>query len=356
LFWHDFKPSPIHIKGGLDYHPGIKALFKAFDNMDPPTRRQKATTPKLLRKLLEASHHSAFLNTAPAVVANHVIGAFFFAMRACEHAKPRTAGKTKCIDLDGIVFHAEMNDVIEHDNPRLLEIAEHATITFVNQKNGIKMDSRTQRRTKDLLLCPVLRHDTQVQRILCAAPDATGPSTKIKTIAIKGKAGHITSAYILELLRATCSSFGGEAIFGFSPEEIGNKSTRSGAAMALFINNVVPAAKITILGRWSSDAFLAHIGLQVLEWTNNMSRKMITVDSFFDAQINHHTTTADPRTRANRHSMPFNGPAVIIPRLHLNHQTVQWHGKPFQGRLFTERKLGCTQTSVVATAAVLLTL
>jgi hypothetical protein len=88
--------------------------------------------------------------------------------------------------------------------------------------------------------------------------------------------------------------------------------------MALFINDV-PTAKIMTLGRWSSDAFLAYIRPQVLEWTNNMSREMITVDSFFDVQMNHHTTASDPRTRANRHNTPFNGPAVVIPRLHLNH-------------------------------------
>jgi hypothetical protein len=38
------------------------------------------------------------------VVADLVIGAFFFAMRACEYTKPRSAGRTKCIDLAGIVF------------------------------------------------------------------------------------------------------------------------------------------------------------------------------------------------------------------------------------------------------------
>jgi hypothetical protein len=65
----------------------------------------------------------------------------FFAMRACEHAKPRTAGKTKCINLDGVVFRTETNDVIEHDNSQLLKIAKHVTITFVNLSNGIKMVS-----------------------------------------------------------------------------------------------------------------------------------------------------------------------------------------------------------------------
>lgn len=297
--------------------PSYKALFKAFENVDPPTKRQKAITPRLLRKLLEASHHPSLLDTAPAVAADLVIGAFFFAMRSCEYSKPAIPGKTKCINLDGLIFRTTSNQVIEHQDPALLTKAEYITVTFVNQKNGQKMDSRTQRRTKDPHLCPVIRYVTQVQRILRTVPGANG-STTINTIALTGKAGLITNTYILEILRTTCSSFGGKETFGFDSHEIGNKSIRSGAAMALFINDI-STAKIMILGRWSSDAFLAYIRPQVLEWTNNMSREMISVDSFFDVQMNHHTTPDDPRTRANRYNTPFNGPAVIIPRLHLNH-------------------------------------
>jgi hypothetical protein len=246
-----------------------------------------------------------------------VIGAFFFAMRSCEYSKPATLGQTKCIDLDGLIFRTATNTVIAHADPHLLSKAEYITVTFVSQKNGTKMDSRTQRRTNDPQLCPVLRYGSQVQRILRTLPSATG-STTINTIAYKGKPGLITNTYILEILRTTCSSFGGKATFGFDSHEIGNKSIRSGAAMALFINDI-STAKIMILGRWSSDAFLAYIRPQVLEWTNNMSREMISVDSFFDVNMNHHTTPEDPRTRANRYNTPFNGPAVVIPRLHLNH-------------------------------------
>jgi hypothetical protein len=298
-------------------HPSIKALLKAFENVDPPTRRQKAVTPRLLRKLLEASHHSSLLDTAPAVVADIVIGAFFFAMRSCEYSKPQVAGQTKCIDLEGIVFRSKDNTTIDQEDPELLRIAEYVTVTFVRQKNGKKMDSRTQRRTQDPDLCPVIRYGTQVQRIRRTVPNADG-TTPINAISLNGRVGLITNTYILNLLRNTCYSFGGEATFGFDPHDIGNKSIRSGAAMALFINDV-STAKIMILGRWSSDAFLAYIRPQVLEWTNNMSREMITVDSFFDVQVNHHTTTEDPRTRANQYNNSFNGPTVIIPRLHLNH-------------------------------------
>ena len=86
--------------------------------------------------------------------------------------------------------------------------------------------------------------------------------------------------------------------------------------MSLFLMDHSPA-KIMILGRWSSDAFLAYIRPhQVLKWTNSMSRDMITMDSFFDVRMSHPTTTAaDPRPTTTT----FNGPSVVIPRFHLSH-------------------------------------
>jgi hypothetical protein len=81
--------------------------------------------------------------------------------------------------------------------------------------------------------------------------------------------------------------------------------------MALFIDDI-STAKIMI--RWSSDAFLACIRPKVLEWTNNMSREMISVDSFFDINMNHHTTPKDPRIRANKYNTPFSGPSSRDPQ------------------------------------------
>jgi hypothetical protein len=115
-------------------------------------------------------------------------------------------------------------------------------------------------------------------------PGASG-STTVNTISTDAKIGLLTSTYILNILRNTCYSFGGKATLGFDPQEIGNKLIRSGAAMALFINDI-STAKIMILGRWSSDAFLVYIRPQVLELTNIMSHEMITVNSFFDIQMN----------------------------------------------------------------------
>jgi hypothetical protein len=89
--------------------------------------------------------------------------------------------------------------------------------------------------------------------------------------------------------------------------------------MALFLMDHFPA-KIMILGRWSSDAFLLYIRQQVLEWTHNMSCDMIYLDTFFDAISRDLVTSDDPRTR-KRIQQPFNGrnSIVTMPKFHIYH-------------------------------------
>jgi hypothetical protein len=92
----------------------------------------------------------------------------------------------------------------------------------------------------------------------------------------------ITSSFTSrKLLRRTRDVFGGKERFGFDPNDIGNHSIRSGAAMALFLMDHHPK-KIMIPGRWKSEAFIDYIRPQVLEWTNLMSRDMVAFNSFTD--------------------------------------------------------------------------
>jgi hypothetical protein len=66
--------------------------------------------------------------------------------------------------------------------------------------------------------------------------------------------------------------------------------------MSLFLMDH-SVARIMILGRWSSDAFLVYIRPQILEWTNNMSKDMISNESFFDATHKDATASDDPVVR-----------------------------------------------------------
>ena len=89
--------------------------------------------------------------------------------------------------------------------------------------------------------------------------------------------------------------------------------------MSLFLVNH-SVAKIMILGRWSSDAFLVYLRPQVLEWTNNMSADMLQNESFFDATDAHRALPPDPRIRQSRR---FNA-AATVPK-HANRQKINPH-------------------------------
>jgi hypothetical protein len=80
-----------------------------------------------------------------------------------------------------------------------------------------------------------------------------------------------------------------------------------------------PVAKIMILGRWSSDAFLDYIRPQVLEWTNQMSGDMIRHDTFFDATDSRRVSPSDPRTREKAKTILANGARIAAGRMHLHH-------------------------------------
>lgn len=179
------------------------------------------------------------------------------------------------------------------------------------------MDSRTQRRTGHPILCPCLRWGSAVQRIIQTIP-GYNDDTPLCSVRLNEKTLWVSNSFIRDLLRDTCELFGGKAVFGFHPHEIGNKSIRSGAAMSLFLMDHSPA-KIMILGRWSSDAFLDYIRPQVLEWTNNMSRNMIQVDDFLDLTHHDKTQPSDPRLRTQHRSFNGRDSAVLIPRFHLHH-------------------------------------
>ena len=154
-------------------------------------------------------------------------------------------------------------------------------VKFEDQKNGDKMDFRSQRKSGDPTLCPVLRFIRIVQRIRKFVP-RHNEHTPLCTISNAGlKTDRISQRYTLKLLRKACRIGGGREVFGFGPKDIGNRSIRSGAAMALFLTGH-SAEKIMLLGRWKSSCFLDYIRPQVIEWVNLFSVDMISFEHFFE--------------------------------------------------------------------------
>jgi hypothetical protein len=292
--------------------------LKACDNGDPPKRQQRAITPQLLRYMYDRSGcaNDEKHDSEAATVAEIAIVAYFYAMRSCEITETPTPGRTKITRLRGITFRDHTNREMDHGTDDLTT-ARRVTVTFEDQKNGLKNDRRTHEKSGDPVMCPVLRLASLVKRILRRVPKA-GPDTPVCTTCAGREQTKVTSETLRRHLRTACTLGGGKAVFGYSATDIGTRSIRSGAAMGLFLMNH-PVAKIMILGRWSSDAFLDYIRPQVLEWTNQMSADMIRNDSFFDASDDRRDSKDDPRTRRLKPITTADGGKKNSSKLHLHH-------------------------------------
>lgn len=287
----------------------------AFDNADGPVKRQKALTPKFLRKLHLLGATTDIRSNVYDHAVDLIIGAYFYAMRSCEYVKPTKPGKTKMLCLRHLLFRDARKRPLPLTHPHLPTVMEYCTVTFEDQKNGLKMDKRTHRRSLDPILCPS-RLARAVQRVIAFVPNWS-LDTPLCSVAGLTSTKLITQSFTLRLLRHTCRVFGGASTFGFTPREIGNKSLRSGAAMALFLRDY-SVAKIMILGRWSSDAFLVYIRPQVLEWANAMSTDMTNFDSFLDVGMYDIPSKSDPKTRRRSIRLNGRGSAITIPAFDLH--------------------------------------
>ena len=111
-----------------------------------------------------------------------------------------------------------------------------------------------------------------------------------------GMIEHVTSAQVVNALRDVVGAIG-EACLGIAKHEVGTHSLRSGAAMAMYLGEC-PVYTIMLIGRWSSDAFLRYIRKQVMEFSHNVSKKMLRFRHYRHVpDYDHRIAANNPRVR-----------------------------------------------------------
>ena len=98
----------------------------------------------------------------------------------------------------------------------------------------------------------------------------------------------MTSSHVRIKLRAAAAEIG-DTNLGFSAEDIGCHSLRSGAAMAMKLAGVSEYT-IMIIGRWKSLAFLDYIRKQVAQFSFDVSDRMLSHGEFFTTPTSHEDT------------------------------------------------------------------
>jgi len=96
----------------------------------------------------------------------------------------------------------------------------------------------------------------------------------------------------------------GEAILGFTPDEVGTHSNRAGGAMMMYLSKV-PIVTIMMIGRWHSNAFLTYIEKQVLQFSVGVSQAMLTYNTFYNVPGRPWTSTdQDEHSRSAHQYLP----------------------------------------------------
>lgn len=125
-----------------------------------------------------------------------------------------------------------------HSPPRLEELAYHVMINFAKQKNGHKMEKRSQRRMNHSNLCSVKSWVRVVKQIRVKDLD---PSINTSVYYKEdGKVMEAMAEMVVMRLRVACQFAGAGGKLGINPEDLVIKSIRSGAAMVLFLSKNLP--------------------------------------------------------------------------------------------------------------------
>jgi hypothetical protein len=217
-------------------------------------------------------------------------------MRSCEYSRTSGTRRTKLLRLRNLRFFVKHRR-LAYDDP-FLASADSVSITFEYQKNDERDITVTQHCTDDAILCPVRAWAAIVQRIL-SYPGTTDESP-VNTFYDAGKLTFVDASDVKRSLRTAADILGPDRL-GYASTDIGTHSLRSGAAMAMYLNDV-PVYTIMLIGRWSSDAFLRYIRRQVQQFSTGVSARMIRTPHFFTVPDSSNIIH-DPRTPNNPHSL-----------------------------------------------------
>ena len=233
-----------------------------------------------------------------------LIGAIFFAMRSCEYLETNTKEedrRTNILRLRNIIFKTN-GKTISHSSPRL-QSAQIVMIIFEYQKNDKRDVQVHMFKTSDSVLNPVIAWANTVKRVW-SYPNSSEDSKVCELLDEHNKMTTIKSSHVRDYLKSIITLIG-EDTLGFTAEDAGLHSIRSGGAMAMFLSKT-PVIIMMRVGRWSSEAFLEYIREQVQDFTVGISENMIQFESFFNMNRSSNPVSEDMISIDNE-----NGPETV---------------------------------------------
>ena len=119
----------------------------------------------------------------------------------------------------------------------MIKEADMGTITFEFQKNDRRNITIHMFRTGDSILCAVVAWGSTVKRLILTIPNANDETTVCSYPDKNGETREVNSTQVRTRIKSTVELIG-ENNLGFSKDEVGLHSIRSGGVMAMFLSGV----------------------------------------------------------------------------------------------------------------------
>jgi hypothetical protein len=255
----------------------LQRLLKAFSKDDPQPNRVKPAPLSLLLHM-----HSAAQTTgtpkALAIADMSMVG-FFFLCRPGEHVLPTSTpdptARSSPFRLRNVLLFCGSRRLDPTCAPILdLEAADHAQLTYEDQKNAVRAEAVGHGRSHHPVACPVR---ALIRRVVHLRTHHADPDTPLHTFYDFGRSHHVTAADLTTALRAAATAL--FPLLGIPPAELSARSLRSGGATAMLCARIDPQT-IRMLGRWHSDEMLRYLHLQALPHTRSIAADMVQHGSF----------------------------------------------------------------------------
>jgi len=246
-------------------------MLKAFSKKDPPPHRVKPVPVAVLRNVAAtaATSHCPHRNAT----ADMTILAFFFLLRPGEY----TGGSSDTVPFrfqDVQLFIGPTRLDLATASIASLRQATFGTLTFTNQKNGVRNEVIGHASSGDPVLCPV---QALIRCVIHLRMHNAPPTTTLATWYQDDHPQPILPRHITDALRTAVTILG--PTLGFLPEDVSARCLRAAGATALLCADV-DDCHISLLGRWRSDEMLRYLHLSTQQKMKDFSRKMLHGGAF----------------------------------------------------------------------------
>ena len=252
--------------GNIDFR--LRRQLAKYQNDDPaPTR----VRPIPLTLLLHLHKRATIRGEIQQHIADLALLAFFFLLHPGEYCKGGPDNRSAPFRIRDVTFFVgprRYNAATAPDH--ILDAADFVSLTFNDQKNGIKGEAMGHGTTEHPVADPVRIAARLIRRL--RRGNATADTAISATRNSNTTWRTITSVQITAALRLATKDIGDE--LGFRPEDISTRAMRAGGAMALLLGDV-DYDKIKLLGRWRSDAMMVYLHTSARPLMQNFANVMV---------------------------------------------------------------------------------